>query len=600
MRKKHISTEIFTYVSMGFLFIIILLCGVFLMYQKKIVQEKVNASISGILNQTSNTLIEKLDRTEALARTLRFNTTLLEVLQRTPDFEDAKAVDKVISDMGNSKIWGEEYITILGRNGHIFVNWSNDGGNQYNQRIKKLKARIYDENDILAVMPYEMFADYDNPDQFDRNKKLIGVTSFIYDHAYTSNRVGIMTVSIPEQSMVNVMEGNKLFDESEVYMIDKAGTILLSTNHRRVGEILNIESATLENGPVTSGYCELFQDGKKKMAFYQYLNSDWIQMVIIPYTAYAREVRLMILTFLLVAVLAILLALLISFLISYSISKPIKQLEQSIDQITNGDFKNRVQVVRTDDIGKLGIHFNAMADNLGSLIEEKIENQKQTSALVIANQTAELKMLHAQINPHFLFNTLNSIRCLALINKVDYIAHMLESLGAILENNIMKGSENTSIENEINLQKKYIELQQMRYGKRLKAEFAVDEEIFKNEIPKFMLQPLVENAIIHGIGNKLEGGTVTIRGRRQGDFIILEVEDDGIGLDENKLRISEEMDNDEEPKTNHGIALPNIRKRLTLIYGSHCSFTIKAGQGGKGTIAVLTFPVRKSREVPHA
>lgn len=600
MRKKHISTEIFTYVSAGFLFIIILICGVFLLYQRKSVQEKVNASISGILNQTSNTIMEKLDRTEALAWTLRLNTTLLDVLQREPNYEDANVVDKIISDMGNSKIWGEEYITILGRNGHIFVNWSNDGCNQYNQRIKKLQARLYDDNDILGSMPYEKFTGYDNPDQFDRNKKLIGVTSFIYDYTYTSDRVGIMTVSIPEESVTTVMEENKLFDESDVYMINKTGEILLSTNHDRVGQTLDIESTALETGQTPSGYCQLYQDGQKKMAFFQNLNSDWIQVVMIPYTAYTQEVRLMVLTFLLVAVLAIFLSLLISFLISYSISKPIKQLEQSIDQITNGDFKNRIQVVRTDDIGKLGIHFNAMADNLGSLIEEKIETQKQTSALVIANKTAELKMLHAQINPHFLFNTLNSIRCLALINKADYIAHMLESLGALLENSIMKGSENTSIESEINLLKKYIELQQMRYGKRLKAEFVINEDIYKNEIPKFMLQPLVENAIIHGIANKLSGGTITIRGEKRGASIILEVEDDGMGLDEHKLRMSEAMERDEEHDTSHGIALPNIRERLKLIYGSHCGLIIKAGTNGTGTIAILTFPVKKYREELHA
>lgn len=600
MGKKHISTEIFTYVSLGFLSIITLICGIFLIYQRGIVQDKVNTSIAGILNQTSNTILERLDRTEAFARVLKVNTMLIDMLKREPDYEDAKAFDKIISNMGNSRIWREEYITIVGQEGHVFVNWENDGRSRYSKEIRQLQNRLNSDKDILDEIPFEPFVGYDNPDQFDKNKKLIGVASFIYDYTYTPNRIGIMTVSVPEETMIAVMKENRTFDKSEVYMIDKDGKILLATNSEKAGGTIDISNTDIGKKTSLSGYCRLDQNGSRMIAFYQKLNSDWTQIVMIPFNEYTKESRMMLLMFAGVAVLAIFLSLLISVVISYSISKPIKQLEQSIDQINKGNLKDRVYVVRKDDIGKLGEHFNDMADNLEHLIEEKIENQKRTSELVIANKTAELKMLHAQINPHFLFNTLNSIRCLAIINKAEYIAHMLESLGALLENSIMKGQENTSVESEVSLLRKYIELQQMRYGKRLKAEFLVDEELYGIEIPRFMLQPLVENAITHGIALKVEGGTIKISGERQQEMVRLTVEDDGVGLDEDKVRMAEERERSGKENSNHGIALSNIRSRLKLIYGERCGLEIKTGHEGKGTIAVLWFPAKKYGEDGHA
>lgn len=585
MGKKHISTEIFTYMSVGFLVIIMLICGIFLMYQKEIVFEKVNASISGILNQTSNTLTDKLERTEALARTLKLNSTLLTTLKKEPNYEDAKAVDKMISEMGNSKIWGEEYITILGKNGYLFVNWENDGRNRYSKGIQDLQRRLAGDSGSLELRPYEMFVGFENPDRFDKNRTLMGVTSFLYDDMDITNRLGIIQVSISEKSVIRVMEENKVFEGSEVYMVDREGKILLSTGTGKEGEFLDLGEGLLRGRAMTSGFCGISQDGNRMMAFYQGLNSEWTQVMVIPYSSYTSQMRLMLLTLGAVAVLAVFLSMLISLLISYSISKPIKELEQSIDQITGGDLKNRVRVVRRDDIGKLGVHFNEMADHLEHLIEEKIENQKRTSELVIANKTAELKMLHAQINPHFLFNTLNSIRCLAIINKADYIAHMLESLGGLLENSIMKGGDNTSIRREVALLNKYIELQQMRYGKRLKAEILVEDEILDMEIPRFMLQPLVENAITHGISSKVEGGSITVLGGLKDKMVCLQVEDDGVGLDAHPFHKSEK-----QQEHSHGIGISNIRDRLHLIYGEDCELEIKAGREGCGTLAVLRFP----------
>lgn len=587
MRKKHISTEIFTYVTIGFLLIILLLCGIFLRYQKGIVQEKVNTSITGIMNQTTDSIREKLERTEALVRYLKLNTTLITILKRTPDYADYKTVDKLIRDMNNSWMWSEEYITIVGENGHIFYNWDNDGARRYSEGIKALCARLDDDMDVLYSLPFERLVRYDNIDQYSKDKKLIGGTSFILDYNYEGDAIGIVTVGVPEQIFMDIMEQNRIFEESEVCILDKQGNILLSTGPEKSGTTVNLAETGIdwEDDMVGNRIVEL--DGKKMVAFYQTLDSNWMQMLLIPYHAYMSETRLMLLTFAAVAVVAVFLALVISFLISYSLSKPIKELEASIDQITGGDLGNRVRVTRTDDIGKLGVHFNAMADNLEHLIEERTESQKRTSELIIASKTAELKMLHAQMNPHFLFNTLNSIRCLAIINKADYLAHMLESLGALLENSIMKGQENTLIGQEVLLLQKYIELQQMRYGRRLKAEFSVDEEIYQDEIPRFMLQPLVENAIIHGISGKIEGGTIIVRGSRQMDLVRLEVEDDGLG-----------MGNSSAP-SGHGVGIANIEERLHLIYGEHCSLTIESGREGKGTLAVMVFPEKRYEEETH-
>lgn len=585
MGKKNISTEIFLYVSIGFLVVIVLLCSIFLRYQRDITQDKINTSIKIILNQTSKSIDDKLKRSESLVRYFKLNSTLIDAIMNDRDYQKTKSIDKMISDMGNSRLWSEEYITIVGKNGNLFGNWEGDGRCIYSEEMKKLVNRISDETDMLYQFPFDYMSGYKNLDRFDKNKNLVGVASFIYDYTYEGEAVGMITVGIPTKVITDIMEKNRIFEGSQVYILGGDGDIMLGVPRNEGSKFIDMENCEFDDS-TSSGYAVLWQDGKKMMSFFQKLNTGWIQMITIPYEIYMKEISAMIVTFVVVGMLSIVLALSISALISYSISKPIKELEKSIDQINRGDLKNRVAVRRTDDIGKLGIHFNAMADNLENLIEEKVETQKRTSELVIANKTAELKMLYAQINPHFLFNTLNSIRCLAIINKTDYLARMLESLGALLENSIMKGSDQTTIDLEISLLKKYIELYQMRYGKRLKAEFAVDQEIYACEIPKFMLQPLVENSIVHGIFNKIEGGSIIVRGWKEEEFIILEVEDDGVGIDSEKV-------SNRSVSSDHGIGITNIRERLRLIYNESCSLVLRSGPEGRGTVAVLRFPAKE-------
>ncbi len=280
------------------------------------------------------------------------------------------------------------------------------------------------------------------------------------------------------------------------------------------------------------------------------------------------------------------LTVLLSIMLSLRISGPIKQLRKSMQAVEMGNFDIRVDIQSEDEIGELGKDFNIMIAEIRALIEQNNRQQE-------LKRKSELKALQMQINPHFLYNTLDSIIWMAEGRKEQEVITMVSALARLFRLSLGKGKEIIEIGSEIEHVGHYLTIQKMRYKDKLDYEIAVDADILRYKTVKIILQPLVENAIYHGIKNKSSPGKVTIRGGRKGQGIELSVHDDGIGMSlETLTRLSGEH---HESKTGSGLGVRNVDERIKLYFGREYGLDFESAED-KGTTVYVRLPALEDVE----
>lgn len=263
-------------------------------------------------------------------------------------------------------------------------------------------------------------------------------------------------------------------------------------------------------------------------------------------------------------------------------------------QVADGDFSTHEQSGETGtEIDILVKSFNDMVQALAqsqqdalqkSIIESKFqEEQIASAAMRTALVEAELKFLHMQINPHFLFNTFNTISALCQIEEAYITCDMIEKLSNILRY-AMKGLDHkATLREEIDVTTDYLNIQKMRFQNRLQFSIDIQEQLLTAQVPTMVLQPLVENAITHGLDPKENGGTVSISAISDTEILYLVVEDDGVGFNQKTVEIQE------FPQKGHGIGVKNVERRLTMLYGEG-TFSIDSVPS-KGTKVTLKLPL---------
>lgn len=274
--------------------------------------------------------------------------------------------------------------------------------------------------------------------------------------------------------------------------------------------------------------------------------------------------------------------------LSRSIYTPIKKLHDVTTTITKNDLHALVTSDNADEITELGISFNIMIGKIRELLSAKIKEQENL-------KKAELRALQAQINPHFLYNTLDTIIWMAASQKMDQVIEIVSALSSFFRISLSKGKDWITIGEEVERTRSYLTIQRMRYRDIMDFKIEIDERVVNNTILKLILQPLVENAIYHGIKNKRQGGMIIVRALQKNEKeILLEVEDDGIGFTPEKMAaLQAELDDDsDEIKMESGFGVGNVNKRIKLYYGKQYGLTI-ASEYNTGTRVQLVIPAKR-------
>ncbi len=289
----------------------------------------------------------------------------------------------------------------------------------------------------------------------------------------------------------------------------------------------------------------------------------------------------------LAAVVLILAVLLISNLLSREITKPLRQLTESMSMVEKGQFDcANVDVTMENEIGSLGKSYNLMTERIHTLMKQNIYEQRQ-------KRKSELKALQAQINPHFLYNTLDSIIWMSEAERNDEVVEMTAALAKLLRQSISNDHELVELGQEMEYVKNYLTIQKMRYQDKLESVIEIAPEVRYVKIVKLILQPIVENAIYHGIKYKDSKGTVRICAYPEGESVYIAVEDDGIGMDEETL--THIFDEKKKEHKQNGVGVPNVQKRLKLYYGEKYGITYES-KIGVGTRAVIRIPRQGDQE----
>ena len=276
-------------------------------------------------------------------------------------------------------------------------------------------------------------------------------------------------------------------------------------------------------------------------------------------------------------------ALVLAFVISRSITGPIKALMRNIQQIEKGNFDAELTVRSGDELEKLGNLLNRMSGNIKQLIERNRVEER-------LKRKAELTALQAQINPHFLYNTLESINWLAVRKKELAISEVLTNLGKFFRISLSRGAAFISLRQELEHVKYYVEIQKFRYPHKFDADIRMEANAGECFLPKLLLQPLVENALMHGLSERERDGRIELYARRSEGALLVDIRDNGAGMDEERLHdIQEKLAGRLRSTANRSYGLINVQERIKLAFGE--AYGLSIDSDGRGTEVRLTLPL---------
>lgn len=291
-----------------------------------------------------------------------------------------------------------------------------------------------------------------------------------------------------------------------------------------------------------------------------------------------------------VVTISVIIALCLIYYFSKWLSQRILILSEQIHEVGKGNFDHAILVDGKDEIGQLSKQLNAMATNTKQLLREIEESNKQKSLLEQKQNHIKFKMMASQINPHFLFNALESIRMRASLNGEREIAQVVKLLGKLMRNSIEVGTSKVKLSSEIGVIQSYLEIQKFRYRERIDYELHIDPRTNDLKIPPFIIQPLVENAVVHGIEDVAKGGVISVISKWTTTGIYIAVTDSGKGISEDKLKEIKQMLAENEEKEGIRIGLRNVHQRLQLTYSHSAGLTIESVLG-KGTTISFLIPI---------
>lgn len=396
----------------------------------------------------------------------------------------------------------------------------------------------------------------------------------------TDQVLGIMVIELDPDMFSNLLLGNQgLFQYQYLFIVDQKGEVICSNPKVNKGWQEEIDDR-FERGIRRFA---LEWNGKEYYVCGQYNGiTGWKSYSAIPSEGLFPQAKDLNSAIWLVVVLCTVGIAAVIALLVYAMARPIKRLSRAMSQVQEGDFTVRVPNKRKDEIGELTDSFNYMVDKINTLIRQVYQEK-------IAQKNAEVQALQAQINPHFLYNTLDSVNWM-LIDREEYdISDIIISLGSLMRYSIEDENAFVPLDREVEYVISYLKIQKNRLEDRLDYQVEVDDSLRQEKIPKLILQPMVENAITHGIEPRRENGKVTILIRDMDGEIQITVEDNGIGMTPEQLEHLKEEVPDLEKEGHTGIGIRNVDRRIRLHYGEQYRIRIESVYK-KGTVINLRIP----------
>jgi len=383
----------------------------------------------------------------------------------------------------------------------------------------------------------------------------------------------------------NILSSVDLGEGSQLLIMGRDGTIFSSSDKETaLGEpyrdpaLLSMLRQAQQNN--RSSFSGTVNNANQQVSYIYNEQIGWYLISLIPYSYINSEISQITLSIFFIVILIVIICIIIIYFMNNSIVKPIKGIIAYTNQISNREFSNRIQDDNDDEMSVLSRKINSMVSEIESLMDAQKLNDRRKREL-------ELQMLQSQINPHFLFNTLNTLRWLAVINQVPVLNSGISSLSELLRSTILDHNEEITLDQELQNLAHYFEIQNIRYANRFQVSYDINDELRSVFIPKLILQPVAENAIIHGISENGKSIDIRIRVQQAAEQLHIEIADNGKGFDMKLQRASEHRDK------LSGIGIHNVNERIKLHYGEPYGLFITS-EVGEGTRCIIIIPIQKS------
>lgn len=326
-------------------------------------------------------------------------------------------------------------------------------------------------------------------------------------------------------------------------------------------------------------------------------NKEWTVLNIISEKNLFHSVNIMKNTIVSICIFFLVIAFFAAFFISKGMSSNIRLLHKNIVLLRKGNFDIKTKPKNSDEIGDLALEFNKMVLQLNNLInkvsDEKVAKEKAEYKAL----QAEFNALQAQMNPHFLYNVLEAINSIAKIEGQKTISEVVTKLGTVLRTSLSNKNRIIPLEEELNYVKSYLDIQKIMLQDRIEVEFDIDDDVLKYSVPKLVLQPIVENSIVHGMDNVTDNGIIVISAYKDSNLII-KVSDNGCGIDENILdNLLSDQIKEEYSQNNHTrIGIKSVDKRVKILYGQEYGLKIYS-EKNIGTTVEITLPASEGEKL---
>ncbi len=406
---------------------------------------------------------------------------------------------------------------------------------------------------------------------------------------FTENKIAVVIINIKPAVIQNILMKAQGEKQGYMFIVDEAGYIIAHPDQDKLGQNFKEKAYIQDILKDDSGQLVYRDDENKEKMFATYTSSNltgWKYVTVVPereLTSTAAKIRK---NLLMISIFCFGITIVAAFVISLSISRPIRQMMEAMKKIEEGDLNVKVEFESRDEFGILSKSFNHMVKKINSFIEEEYKYK------IIINKI-KVELLQMQINPHLLYNTLAMVADTAKKENKTEISEVAENLSALYKGILSKGKTISKFRQEVEMIKVYLELIRRVYKIDIDIILDIDEQVLDFYTIKLLLQPIVENAVVHGIKPK-KCGTIMVSITKEEDSIRVLVSDDGVGMAEHEINdlnnVSIHKDSDK------GYAVGNIIKRIKLFFGEEYGLCIDS-RLGEGTNVVMKLPMISERDV---
>ena len=595
MRKKNVSVSfvgkfssiqsvIFATVAVLVLCAVVIVTGVSMKFT--------NTSIFENSSEYTHTIIEQMNQN--IDSYIDYMENISYLISSSEDVQDYLFLDEIDSEAQYRVLNQFETILdsrndirnvgIISKDGRMFINDGKKTINTdldlntqqwYTQALKKTDGSVLTSSHVQHIISGE-------------RPWVITLSSGIRDRNGSGEKEGVFFIDLNYSAISELCDQSTVGTKGYAFILDADGNIVYHPQQQQLYNELQTENISLimdaEDDTVLT-------DTGNKGKLYSICKSEKTGWTVVACTSVSellsksKEAQVV---YVITAVILVIVALIFSRFMAKSITLPIQKLRDSMKKVQEGDFSvSDVVVDSRNEIGSLTKSFDVMTRRIHELMDQNVRDQEE-------KRKSELKALQSQINPHFLYNTLDSIIWMAEGKKNEEVVLMTASLARLLRQSISNEDEVVPIANEIEYAKGYLTIQKMRYKDKLEFQIDVAQEIMHIHLIKLVLQPIIENAIYHGLKYKESKGLLIVKGFLKDENVVIQIIDDGVGMDEETL--SHIYERHKVNYRSNGVGVYNVQRRLQLYYGEDYGITYES-EVGKGTTATITIPSRQEGQL---